>query len=231
MLWQVQEVFPIASSRHSDRALRIKEYPFAHVGLGKTYYRLQQYYAALDEFRKVTDPSAETRCNIGLCYLKMGMYEYAEKEFSEALDRNPRLAPGYYNLAVLYYNENEEARAKALLRTCLINDRNFSKARDALKKLEVSGDVDWYGWWFGNGGGKKWLGAALVVSILVLMAVAAYESFLGSNLQSIAELVIILGVAVVWLLLPSLKKAKVGTIEIETALLGAKPPEIETVLV
>jgi tetratricopeptide (TPR) repeat protein len=163
----------------------------------------------------------------------MGMYEYAEKEFSEALDRDPRLAAGYYNLAVLYHNENKEARAKALLRTCLINDRNFSKAREALKKLEASGDIDWYEWWFGSGRGrrKKSLGVALILAILAVIAVTVYESFVGSNLQSIAGLIIILGVPVVWLLLPSLKKAKVGTIEMETALLAAKPPEIETVLV
>ena len=37
---------------------------------------------------------------------------------------------------------------KKQLETCLKIDRNFTQARDALKRLQSSGQPNWHEWWF-----------------------------------------------------------------------------------
>ena len=36
------------------------------------------------------------------------------------------------------------------MEACLKINRNFSEARDAIRKLEGSEPLDWYSWWFGH---------------------------------------------------------------------------------
>ncbi len=196
------------------------ELVFARYSLGKTYGRLEDFSGALDEFRKITDQDSRTHNNIGLCYHEQGLYVQAEKEYFEALKSDPKLAEPYYNLAVLYNSEKKQSSAQRLLETCLNIERDFSKARAALKKLEGPEHLDWYQWWFGNGKHKKILGGGLLCLIFALILMTAYGSLISANVTGLA---VSSGVLVVMLLLPSLKKAKVGVIELETELASANP--------
>jgi hypothetical protein len=60
---------------------------------------------------------------IGLCYYDLGFYEDAE---------------------------NKQDIAKSQSEICLKINRNFSEVQDANRKLEASGQSDWYRWWFGD---------------------------------------------------------------------------------
>jgi hypothetical protein len=51
-------------------------------------------------------------------------------------------------LSITKFNKNKFERAKKQLETCLKIDRNFTQARDALKRLQSSGQSNWHDWWF-----------------------------------------------------------------------------------
>ena len=137
----------------------------------------------------------------GLCYYELGLYEDAEQTYREAIKSNSKLAEIYYNLAVLYASEKKIDRGRRQLETCLKINRNFYRAREAIKKLEDSGQVDWYTWWFGYKEEKvkiirsrkeitfkPFLGAALIGSIALLLILTVIIAF--NNASSLAPSVV-----------------------------------------
>lgn len=56
--------------------------------------------------------SALAHTNIGKIYFSQGQYDKAESELILAIEQGPHLAPAYYNLGVLY-NEEENKSSKA----------------------------------------------------------------------------------------------------------------------
>ena len=168
----------------------------------------------------------------------MGFYEDAENRYREAIKSSPKIIRAYFHLAVLYANENKYDRAKKQLKTCLNINRNFSEARDAIKRLDCAGEPDWYRWWFGdehkdnnkkpgndNERGKKWwfdrkpiLGTtvmAFIAGIMITTIILAfsYPSTLASSVA--AALTFSMAIMIGVLLLPSLKRFKAAGIQIE----------------
>jgi tetratricopeptide (TPR) repeat protein len=209
---------------------------------GQSKCAAEDYTGALEDFNKVRRgqfAAAEKSTSIGQCYYELGFYEDAEKEYREAIKSNPKLVRAYYNLAVLYASENKYDRAKKQLETGYRIDRNFSVARDAIKKLEGLGQSDWYGWWFGDDsdkgkmykdkdkkskkkvGFKPILGMIVITSIALLMIVTIILAFMyPSNLAAsvVAALTFSIAILVGVLLLPSLRRFKAAGIELEPAL-------------
>jgi hypothetical protein len=55
----------------------------------------------------------------------------------------------------LYNAESNNEKSKKMLSSCLRVNRNYSLARDAIKRLQGLQLDDWYRWWFGYGKVKK----------------------------------------------------------------------------
>jgi hypothetical protein len=137
----------------------------------------------------------------------------------------------------LYINEKKYDRAKKQLATCLNINRNFSEARDAIKRLESGGERDWYRWWFGyehKDNNKKtgkdnkirkkrfdfkpMLGTIVMAFIAALMIMTvilafSYPSTLAPSV--VAALTLCMTILIGVLLLPSLKRFKAAGIELE----------------
>jgi tetratricopeptide (TPR) repeat protein len=95
---------------------------------------------------KSSHTSALARTNLGKIYFKLGLYEKAKKELTEAIEIDPFLAPAYYNLGVLFNEEGKTDRARSLFTTALTMDPNFVEARNAIKKVSEAvfvGVRDW----------------------------------------------------------------------------------------
>src|SRR5215204_3665489 len=225
-----------------DAVLKIKENEDAYFFRGQSKCAIEDYNSALEDLNKVSDRFPfrdEKTTSIGHCYYELGFYEDAENHYRGAIKSSPKMIRAYFHLAVLYANENKYDRAKKQLETCLNINRNFSKARDAIKKLDGAGEPDWYRWWFGDehkdnnnkktGNGnemrKKWwfarkpiLGTivmAFIAGIMITTIILAFShpSTLASSV--VAALTFSMAIMIGVLLLPSLKRFKAAGIEIE----------------
>ncbi len=223
-----------------DKTLKIKEYEDAYFFRGQSKCALSDYTGALEDFNKVSDKFPfrdEKATSIGHCYYGLGFYEDAENHYREAIKSNPKLARAYFHLAVLYINEKKYDKAKKQLETCMKIDRNFSEARNAIKRLDGANEPDWYRWWFGEGhkGTSKNTGkdnktlrnrfnfkpilgtivmafiAGLMITTLILAF--SYPSTLAPSVVTglIFSIAILIGV----LLLPSLMRFRAAGIELE----------------
>jgi tetratricopeptide (TPR) repeat protein len=223
-----------------DKTLKIKEYEDAYFFRGQSKCALSDYTSALEDFNKVSDKFPfrdEKATSIGHCYYGLGFYEDAENHYREAIKSNPKLARAYFHLAVLYINEKKYDKAKKQLETCMKIDRNFSEARNAIKRLDGANEPDWYHWWFGEGhkGTSKNTGkdnktlrnrfnfkpilgtivmafiAGLMITTLILAF--SYPSTLAPSVVTglIFSIAILIGV----LLLPSLMRFREASIELE----------------
>jgi tetratricopeptide (TPR) repeat protein len=185
----------------------------------------------LSEAKNEPRLSATAHSNLGLVYLKQGLYGKAEFELNKALELNPNLAHAYHNLGVLYNEEGNKQRAEKLFKTATTVDKNFSEARDALKKLQgtelrnIGGD--WYDWWFGRDSTKlkKGLGIVIVALIGILVAKANYNIY--NDLQISASLFAVLAINILIILLPILSKLKMGPVELQVQSKGERPVLIE----
>ena len=119
---------------------------------------------------------------------------------------------------------------------------NFSKAKEAIWKLERSRDSDWYNWWFGDSnphrynikGDKKrnrvpWISKRLVKKIFggilagsiasyaIALVVSYYMNINNNKFEGIPATVFAIGIFAAILLLPSLKGLKFFDVELSTA--------------
>ena len=225
-----------------DTVLKIKEYEDAYFFRGQSKCAIEDYTSALEDLNKVSDQFPfrdEKTTSIGHCYYGLGFYEDAENHYREAIKSSPKIIRAYFHLAVLYANENKYDRAKKQLETCLNINRNFSKARDAIKRLDGAGEPDWYRWWFvdeykynnknktgkdNNEMGKKRFAFKPILGTIVMAFIAgimittiilafSYPSTLASSV--VAALTFSMAIMIGVLLLPSLKRFKAAGIGIE----------------
>ena len=150
---------------------------------GASYYAEKCYHKALDDFRNIKDVNfkgkkrleiiAQKCTNIGACYHKLGLYKDARDKYKEAIKNNSTLVEASYNLGVLYYNEGNVDTAKKLFESCVNTDNKFTKAKEALEKLNsnLTDSSEWFKWWFTRGIGKKVFGITLILSILISIGI------------------------------------------------------------
>jgi tetratricopeptide (TPR) repeat protein len=158
----------------------------SYFNIARSNYQEEDFTEAMENFRKINDSKLESqkRNGLGLCCFRLGLYDDAEKEYRDAIRANPKAPEQYYNLGVLYNSEDKPDRAKALFNTCLSLDNGFSKARDAIKKLEGANQLsDWYNWWFKSSNGKKVIGLTLISFIIALFFITAFISIAIPHLQ------------------------------------------------
>jgi tetratricopeptide (TPR) repeat protein len=169
---------------------------------------------------------SQARTNLGVVYRRQGRYDRAEKELNEAIEKCPTLPHAYYNLGVLYNEEGKKEQAERLFRTALNMDRNFKKAREALRKFQQrQGNAipDWVDWWFGPQVSKlkKGIGLAIIILSGVFICKASHMAFLEKNIPQ--SIFVVIGISVVLLLLPCISKLKFGPIELEMESKGENP--------
>ena len=73
-------------------------------------YNEKEYQKAIDIFTAVLeqiDDNAELYNNIATCYLQVGEFDKAEKNYLKAQELNPKLAQVYINLADIYYKRHD----------------------------------------------------------------------------------------------------------------------------
>jgi tetratricopeptide (TPR) repeat protein len=219
---------------------------------GVSNYGKQWYMEALDDFGKVSchaNLDGQKHVNIGACYYKIGLVEEARNKYKAAIKSNAKLAEAHYNLGVLNNNDGKTDIARKHFEKCLDADRKFTKAREAFEKLDSpSSTSEWFKWWFSNGKGKKAFGVTLVLSIFALIIFATYifytyifynnqnitSNAVNQNITSgpdisqsilsstITGITIMIGLLIVILLLPSIRRFKVGYIELEPVPIDTK---------
>jgi tetratricopeptide (TPR) repeat protein len=206
---------------------------------GESNYNRGYYIEALEDFKKIHNAALYGRKhnNIGMCYYQLGLYEYAEKHYNKTIESDTEDPTVYYNLAALYVKQNKNDRAKVILQ----NDKKSQDSIEAYKRFKKSETIeqgDWYDWWFKDGGSKMTLGSILLFTILSLIVVITFVSLVDNRDQidmfnplhmDVAKssvLVIIVSLLIAILLLPSLKKVKVGQVELDTSPIHQKEIEL-----
>jgi len=172
--------------------------------------------------------------NIGICYYQQGGNdEKAIDYFEKAINIDEDQPNAYYNLAILYNRQKKQDKVKDIIDRC---PNDFSTIKEIKMNMDHHQSSDWYSWWFSHGNAKKLVGIALIASILApLIGIAivlddvylvsqdnplrtGVSKFIGTNAAVIvAAFIVVIGIVVGILLLPSLHTFKVGTIELETA--------------
>ena len=219
---------------------------------GESNYGKQEYAEALHDFNEAGSDvklDGQKHNNIGACYHRMGLVEKARNEYELAIESNSKLPEVYYNLGVLNNNDGKAERARKNFENCLEIDKKFTKAREALEKLDsLSSTSEWFKWWFSNGNGKKAFGITLILSILGLIIFAAgaitytfynnqndVSNAVNQNITSqdlsinpsifssaIAGITIMTGLLIAILLLPNIRRFKVAYIELEPVPIDTK---------
>ena len=191
--------------------------------------------------------------SLGLIYYKYEDLEMAKKMYEEAKRYDPNLAEVHYNLAKLHSTMNENNEAKKSLDRCINilddspngKEELREKAREAKNKYKESRHTDWYQWWLGRGIGRKIAGIVLIVALISFIVSpivitdraiihlinsnsTAFTGFITSSVtaQTIAAFTLAIGALLAILLLPSLQKFRVATIELETAPVNVKDQEV-----
>lgn len=223
---------------------------------GACNYGKELYSKALYDFKNVGSDvklAGQKHNNIGACYHKKGLIEQARNEYEAAIESvtrsNSKLPEAYYNLGVLNNDDGKTDIARKDFEDCLKEDGKFTKAREALKKLDsTSSKSEWFKWWFSSGEGKKVLGVMLILSIFALIIFTiitnAFILYHNQNMASntnnmtlgleifginqnilssaITGITIMMVLLIVILLLPSIRRFKVGEIELEPVPIDTK---------
>jgi tetratricopeptide (TPR) repeat protein len=237
-------------------------------------YGNHRYVEALQDFKKVSldtnlegqnltesdlDFIAAVHNSVGACYYRLDLVEEARNEYDSAIKSNPKLAEAYYNLGILDYDDGKINRARNLFKKCLEVESSFTKAREALERIDTPLPAsDWFKYWFSNEKAKKAFGVALILSIFALISVIAATStsilYHNQNIalnsldnpslvseafninqsilsSAITGITIMIGLLIVVLLLPSIRRIKVADVELEPVPIDTKVPQRMDVLI
>jgi tetratricopeptide (TPR) repeat protein len=211
----------------AERKIRIASNILLRIALTKI--EMGQFAGALEDLKQMdSDNLMDIKySNMGYCYFKLGLYEEAEREYKNAIYKNSKIAAAYYNLAALYAAEEKIDRAKTFLYACLKVDRNFMPARVALKHLQnVS---DWYEWWFKTTSDRRALGIVVSITFFGIIWLYAHRAYQDADTD--IGLAIPLGLLAALLMLPSIKKIKVGNVELEVMPVDSPTIQIEPIVI
>jgi type IV pilus biogenesis/stability protein PilW len=93
-----------------------KKYSEAYVNLGSLYAQQGKFDKAIVQYKKaLKNPFYSTPAlaqhNIGLIYRKMGNLQEAESAFKETIQQDPNFIRGYFDLGMIYYENNQMEEA------------------------------------------------------------------------------------------------------------------------
>ncbi len=123
-------------------------------------FRKGKYEEALNIYSKI-EMDDVTANNIGVCLVKLGKYDEAEKYYKIAMQKNPKNPNVYFNLGKLYYRKKKYRKSLKYFKKCVkIEPENksalnnigviyvifgkYGKAMEYYRKaLSVKKDYEW----------------------------------------------------------------------------------------
>jgi len=84
-------------------------------GLGVCYNRLKEYSKAIENYKRVLEfnpDDVNAMSGIGECSLQLKDYSSAIQYYNMALKYDPNIVEAYYNLAYIYHQQGNEAKAR-----------------------------------------------------------------------------------------------------------------------
>ncbi len=114
--------------------------PEEHLNLGVTYEAKKEFDLAIKQYKMAMKGDTEARAFLytGNAYFEKGDAGEAERYYKKAIDRDPKLADAYNNLAYLYAKEKRNLReAEELINKAIaLNPSKESAYRDTLREIK-----------------------------------------------------------------------------------------------
>ncbi|MGC1927649.1 MAG: tetratricopeptide repeat protein [Candidatus Nitrosopolaris sp.] len=131
-----------ASENYREALNKDHDHPEARYNMASLLFREGNVEKALLEFQEAfrlilrdnasytVGIKAHIAYNIGVCFYRMKEYtEFAKDKWQEAIRLNPRFVRAYYNLGVLFYNENNKNAAELKWQEAIAHDSSFDDAK------------------------------------------------------------------------------------------------------
>lgn len=93
----------------------------------------------LESALRVDPNSAEAHNTLGSVYHRQQKLDHAAQHYQEAIRLDSRFARAHYNLGLVFQEQKRNEEAAQQFRLALSSDPNFREAREALRKLDGSG--------------------------------------------------------------------------------------------
>jgi FimV-like protein len=119
------------------------ELAHSYAQLGDTYYELQDYSNARDEYEKAAGLAPtflDIKLKLAKAYVQLGEYDSAERLIRDILDENTGYMEAKTTLGLCYYRQHKFAEAKNEWQEVLSKDPMNIKARSYLNMLKEKQD-------------------------------------------------------------------------------------------
>ena len=107
-------------------------------GVGSYYQETEQWNKAIKAYTHLLQiyPSyADAYYNIGFIHIKLGLYDMASNDFSQAISFNPNFFEAYFSRGHCFETLGNIARAESDYRRAIEINRDYKNAIDALSAL------------------------------------------------------------------------------------------------
>ena len=224
--------------------------------MNKEYIKAKYIFEKLKEdysLEEKEDYILETQIGLGLCNYAIGDIENSKRNFNSALsfikindiddeesiDINQlkkTKAVIFYNLGIVFHQEDKLNEARYMFEQCLESDPSFFKAREAISKLVRTNTSNWFQYWFEGiligfrfykvsslvtHSIKLIIGILAISGIMLGIFIPLYHAYLALttpshlNLELITVPSILAIIGIIILLSTNLRKIRLAVIELE----------------
>ena len=198
---------------------------------GIILFHLNKYEDALSYFKKAIEINPEnkiSRYHMGNVYMEMKRYDDAIECFDDPLKDNLTFAEAHNAKASAYFAKGNQKEASKEVKRAIEIKPSLAVANENISKLTSSASPHFQNFWdfWKSSIFKRIVGITLVVLILGIVGSITYHIIINmspiSNITPKGQLIdmpedylIILGIILFVLLVPEIKKAKMGPMEFE----------------
>jgi tetratricopeptide (TPR) repeat protein len=203
---------------------------------GIILFHLQKYDEALSWFKRATEKNPEnkvSRYHMGNVYMQLKKYDEAIECFDDSLKDNLNFAEAHNAKASALFNKGNQKEASKEIKRAIEIKPSLSVANENIAKITSSSSEHLQNFWdfWKSSLFKKIVGITLVVLLLSTVSIITYHIIFNiilvtnstnlmnsqeAQLMDISEgYFITLGIILFILLIPEIKKAKMGPMEFE----------------